>query len=90
LKKVAVGEGMRRLGKKKPTGGSGSPASSEDDGGALFSAGYSGNGLMPAGHGLMKKKKGRPSKKGKGIGEDILHGVEQYGPTAAMMLPLLL
>jgi len=89
LKKVAVGEGIMRR-KKKPTGGSGSPPSSGDEGGALYSAGYNGNGLMPAGHGL-KKKKGRPSKKGKGIGEDILAGIKEYGPTVAMSaLPLLL
>jgi len=87
LKKVAVGEGMR---KKKPTGGSGSPPLSGDEGGALYPAGYNGNGLLPAGHGI-KKRRGRPSKKGKGIGEDILAGVKEYGPTVAMsMLPLLL
>jgi hypothetical protein len=59
-------------------------------GGALLPAGY---GLMPAGHGLMMKKRGRPAgkgKKGKGVGEDILHGIQEYGPSAAMMLPLLL
>ena len=70
--------------KKKPTGGSGNSC----DGGALLPAGY---GLMAAGHGL-KKKRGRPSKKGgKGIGEDILGGIKEYGPTVAMsLLPLLL
>ena len=49
-----------------------------------------GGALMPAGYGL-KKRRGRPSKKGKGIGEDILHGIQEYGPSVAMsMLPLLL
>lgn len=94
LKKVAVGEGMRkkirdkvphRGGASKPTGGSGDSC----NGGALLPAGY---GLMPAGHGL--KKRGRPAgkaKKGKGIGEDILGGLKEYGPSVAMsMLPLLL
>jgi len=86
LKKLAVGEGMR---KKKPSGGSGSPPSSSgDEGGALYPAGY---GLMPAGHGLLKKKRGRPSKKGKGVSDDILSGIEKYGPEIAMTaLPLLL
>ena len=58
-------------------------------GSSLLPAEY---GLMPAGHGLKShKKRGRPSKKGKGIGEDILGAVKEYGPTVAMsILPLLL
>jgi hypothetical protein len=81
LKKAVSGEGVR---KKKPTGGSGDSC----DGGALLPAGY---GLMAAGSGL-KKKRGRPSKKGgKGLKEDILNGLVKYGPEIAMTaLPLLL
>ena len=87
LKHAISGEGTR---KKKPTGGSGDSC----DGGALMPAGYGLNVAKQHGssHGeLLKKRRGRPSKKGKGIGEDILGAVKEYGPTVAMsMLPLLL
>ena len=76
-KHAAVGEGMHHA----------HHAHAHAHGGALMPAGY---GLMAAGHGL-KKRRGRPSKKGKGIGEDILGGLKEYGPSVAMsMLPLLL
>jgi hypothetical protein len=80
LKHAISGEGVQ---KKKPTGGSGENC----NGGALLPAGY---GLMAAGSGL-KKKRGRPSKKGGNIGHDILNGLVKYGPEIAMTaLPLLL
>jgi hypothetical protein len=49
---------------------------------------HCGGALYPAGYGVHHKKRGRPSKHGQGIGDDILGGLKTGISTVAPLLPL--